>query len=144
MAAGMPTRILLSQGDVAGAIRWAEASGVSSSDIDLSYPREREYLTLARVRIARGRADPAGPSLPAALHLLARLLENAEAQGRMGHALERLILQALALHIKGERERRLPRSNAPSRSRNHKATRAFLLMKGCPCKPYCDRLRRVA
>ena len=39
------------------AIRWAEGSGLSTTGA-LSYPREREYLTLARVRIAQGQEQP--------------------------------------------------------------------------------------
>lgn len=103
MAAEARARILLAQGDVAGALQWEAVSGVSTSDTELSYSRERDYLTLARLCITQGRADPAGPSIPAALDLLVRLLENAEAQGRVGSALEILILQALAFDARGER-----------------------------------------
>jgi LuxR family maltose regulon positive regulatory protein len=94
----------LAQGDLPTALHWAGQSGLSSNDAELPYPREREYLSLVRVRIAQGREDPAGPFLPDALHLLNRLLQEAEAKARMGSALEMLILQALALHAQHERQ----------------------------------------
>ncbi len=61
-------------------MRWMEESGLSASDEEMSYPREREYLSLARVRIAQGQADPAGAFLHEALHVLARLLQDASAR----------------------------------------------------------------
>ena len=42
----------LAQGNLEAAIRWADSSGLSAEDDDLSYPRERAYLALVRVRIA--------------------------------------------------------------------------------------------
>ena len=66
--AAVRAQLELAQGNVAAAIRWADSSGLSTEDDDLHYPREGEYLTLARVRIAQGREDPAGsfpPGCPA-------------------------------------------------------------------------------
>ncbi len=60
-------------------------------------------MTLARVRIAQGRDDPAGPLLLEALHLLDRLLVDAEAKARVGSTLEILILRALALSAQNDR-----------------------------------------
>ena len=97
----------LMEGHLAAAVRWADASGLSVSD-DPSYPREREYLTLARVRIAQGREDPAGPFLAEALRLLARLRADAEEKARLGSVLEILLLQALALSALGKRTEALP------------------------------------
>jgi LuxR family maltose regulon positive regulatory protein len=57
----------------------------------------------ARVRIAQGREDPAGPFVQDALHLLQRLLQDAETKARMGSALEILVLCALAFHAQGNR-----------------------------------------
>jgi LuxR family maltose regulon positive regulatory protein len=102
----------LAQGDLPAALSWAKQSGLSSDDAELPYLREREYLVLARVYIARGREDPAGPGnsgtspfLSHALHLLERLLLDAEAKARMGSALEILVLQSLALYASGDRAR---------------------------------------
>ncbi len=94
-------------GNLAAAVRWAEASSLTAED-ELAYPREREYLTLARVRIAQGRLDPAGPFLPDALRLLERLREDAEAKARTGSTLEILILQALSLSAQGKGTESLP------------------------------------
>lgn len=95
-------QIELAQGDLAAAVGWAEKSGLSTGDAELPYLREREYLTLARVRIAQGRADMKGPFLHDALYLLDRLLADAEAKARMNSVLEILILQALALQALGD------------------------------------------
>lgn len=81
---------------------WLDKSELFLDD-ELSYQREQEYLTLARVRIAQGREDPKGPLLLNALYLLNRLLADAEAKARMSSILEILILQSLALAVQGER-----------------------------------------
>ncbi|HJT55856.1 MAG TPA: LuxR C-terminal-related transcriptional regulator, partial [Ktedonobacteraceae bacterium] len=91
----------LTQGNLAAALRWTEASGVSISE-ELRYPREREYLTLVRVRIDQGREQPTGPFLREALLLLDRLLEDAEAKMRMRSVLEVHLLRALALQVQGD------------------------------------------
>jgi LuxR family transcriptional regulator, maltose regulon positive regulatory protein len=80
-----------------------EASGLSTEDEDLGYPREGEYLTLARVRIAQTRDGPATPFLQDVLRLLDWLLQDAEAKARMGSALEILVLRAMALEAQGDR-----------------------------------------
>jgi LuxR family transcriptional regulator, maltose regulon positive regulatory protein len=100
--AAVRAQLELAQGNVATAIRWAESSGLSATDDDLRYPREGEYLVLARVRIAQARDDPASHFLQDVLHLLDRLLRDAEAKARMGSALEILVLRALALEAQGD------------------------------------------
>jgi LuxR family maltose regulon positive regulatory protein len=104
--AAVRAQVALAQGNLAAAIRWAEASGLSPIDA-LSYPREREYLTLARIRIAQGRAQPMGSFLSDALALLERLLEDAEPKARMGSMIEILLLRALALQVQGKQEEAL-------------------------------------
>jgi ATP/maltotriose-dependent transcriptional regulator MalT len=105
--AAVQAQVELARGNLAEALRWADASGLSTADDDLSYLHEREYLTLARVRIAQGREDPAGPFLQDALHLLHRLLQDAEAKARMGSALEMLVLRSLAFHAQNDRTQAL-------------------------------------
>src|SRR5260221_5841928 len=95
-AEAVRAQLALMQGHLAAAVRWAEASGLSAED-DPSYPREREYLTFARVRIAQGRRELAGPFLAEALCLLERLQADAEAKARLDSLLEILVLRALAL-----------------------------------------------
>ncbi len=92
----------LAQGNVAAAIRWADSSGLSAEDEDLSYLREGEYLALGRVRMAQGRDDPATPLLQDVLCLLDRLLQNAEAKARLNSVLHILVLRALALEVQGD------------------------------------------
>jgi LuxR family maltose regulon positive regulatory protein len=95
-------QVELAQGNLAAAIRWAEASNVSSKD-ELQYQHEREYLTLARVRIAQGRETLMGPFLSEVLVFLERILEDAEAKMRMRSVLEVHLLRALALQAQGDR-----------------------------------------
>jgi len=99
--AAMQAQIELAQGNLAEALRWADESFRFPRDDDLSYLHEQEYLTLARVRIAEGRDDPAGPFLQEAQGVLQRLRESAEAKERLGSVLEILVLQALAFHAQG-------------------------------------------
>ena len=101
--AAVRAHVELAQGNMATAIRWADSSGLSANDDDLRFPREGEYLTLARVRLAQARNDPASPFLQDVLHLLDRLLREAEAKARMGSALEIRVLRALALEAQGDR-----------------------------------------
>ena len=101
--AAVRAQLDLAQGNLSAAIRWANGSGLSAEDGDLPYPRESEYLTLARVRIAQARSDPAALFLQQTLSLLDRLRESAEAKARTGSVLEILALRALALEACGDR-----------------------------------------
>ncbi len=83
-------RVLAAQGRVSEALAWARDHGLSADD-DLSYLREFEHVTLAKVLLARNRADEAD-------HLLERLLAAAEAGGRAGSVIEILVLLASARH----------------------------------------------
>jgi LuxR family maltose regulon positive regulatory protein len=94
-------RLALIQDDLPSAVRWAEASGLGTDD-EPDYPREEEYLTLARVLIAQGRLDPVARYLDDALGLLDRLRKAAEGGGRMGSVIEILALRALALQARHE------------------------------------------
>jgi LuxR family maltose regulon positive regulatory protein len=97
----------LAQGNLTGAIRWAEECGLNTEDQDLSYLYEREYLTLARVRIAQGRKDSKKDFLRESLQLLVRLQQEAENCARMGSVLEILILRVLALHSLDQQQQAL-------------------------------------
>ena len=87
-------RLALEQAEFARADRWVEERQLRALD-ELSAPREVEFQTLARVLIARGRCDEA-------LTLLERLQRLAESQGRMGNALQTLVLKAVALDRSGD------------------------------------------
>ena len=87
-------RLLLAQGDVAGAARWAKGSGLGADD-EPDYSQEPGFLVLARVLIAEGQPGPA-------LRLLDRLQALAAAQDRAGSLIELGALRALALAASGE------------------------------------------
>jgi LuxR family transcriptional regulator, maltose regulon positive regulatory protein len=87
-------QLLLAQGDVAGAVRWAERRGLGTDD-QPSYRREPEYLVLVRVLVAEQAPEQAQG-------LLERLHARAAAQGRTGSVIEVRALQALALHAGGD------------------------------------------
>ena len=81
-------RLLLAQGDLAGAVRATAELGLSPDD-EMNYPRELGHLVLARVLLARGEAERA-------LALLDRLHAAADAQDRPGSLIEVGALRALA------------------------------------------------
>jgi LuxR family transcriptional regulator, maltose regulon positive regulatory protein len=87
-------RLMLAQGNVAAAARWAQQHGLSPGDKP-GYPHELEYLVLARVLVAQDRPGEA-------LALLDWLHARAAAQDRAGSVLEIQALQALALAAGGD------------------------------------------
>ena len=92
-------RLLASSGRVAEALAWAHDRAVTAAD-ELSYLREYEHVTLARLLLA-AHAAAGGPSLTEAVHLLERLSSAAEAAGRVGSLVEVLVLHALASQAAG-------------------------------------------
>src|SRR5438270_5736892 len=99
--AALVTRVWVAQGRVGEAFDWAREHGLSVSD-DLSYLREFEHITLARVLLARSKSDRTEHSMLEAMELLERLLQAAEEGERMGSVLEILMLQALAHQMQGD------------------------------------------
>ncbi len=99
--AAWKTRVWVAQGRLGEAFDWARERGLSVSD-DLSYLREFEHITLARVLLARSKSDRTEHSMLEAMELLERLLQAAEAGKRMGSVLEILMLQALAHQMQGD------------------------------------------
>ena len=98
--AALKVRVYLRQGRLSEALAWVRERGLSVDD-DLSYLREFEHVTLARVLIARYKNDPLAGTIQEAIALLGRLLQTAEAGQRMGSVIEILVVQALALHAQG-------------------------------------------
>ena len=88
-------RVRVAQGELGEALGWARERGLSVAD-DLSYLREFEHITLARVLLARYAAERAERSSQEATRLLERLLRAAEEGQRTGSVIEILVLQALA------------------------------------------------
>ena len=88
-------RVRVAQGEWGEALGWVRERGLSVDD-DLSYLREFEHITLARVLLARYTAERAERSSQEATRLLERLLRAAEEGQRTGSVIEILVLQALA------------------------------------------------
>jgi len=87
-------RLWVTQGSLEQALAWAREQGLSATD-DLSYMREFEHVTLARVLLAQHTKTRDVAALQSAIGLLQRLLEAAEEGGRTGTVIEILVLQAL-------------------------------------------------
>jgi LuxR family maltose regulon positive regulatory protein len=87
-------RLLLAQGDVAGAAAWTQEAGLGADD-EPEFSREPGQLVLARVLLAQGHPG-------AALALLDRLHAAAAGQDRTGSLIEIGALRALALAAAGE------------------------------------------
>ena len=87
-------RVRVAQGRLGEALGWARERGLSVAD-DLSYLREFEHITLARVLLARYTAERAERPIQEATRLLDRLLRAAEEGRRTGSVIEILVLQAL-------------------------------------------------
>jgi len=86
-AAAMQALIWVARGNIAVARHWIRESQLSVHD-ELSYSREFEHVTLARVLLAQGQYETALP-------FLQRLLLAAKAGGRRRRVIEVLVLQAL-------------------------------------------------
>ena len=95
-------RLLLACGDLGQALGWARENDLSV-EAELSYLREFEHITLARLLLARHTEDESRSSLDDAARLLQRLLPVAEEGGRTGSVIEILVLQAVAHRARGNR-----------------------------------------
>ena len=84
----LKARVYIRQGRLTKAWDWVHERGLSVDD-DLSYLREFEHITLARILVAESSNQQAS-------ELLERLRQAAEAQDRMGSVIEISIVQALA------------------------------------------------
>jgi LuxR family maltose regulon positive regulatory protein len=99
--AALRARVWIRQGRLTEALSWAREQGLSAHD-DLSYLREFEHITLARVLLARYKSDREERYIHEAMGLLEHLLIAAEEGGRMGSVIEILVLQALAHEAQGD------------------------------------------
>jgi LuxR family maltose regulon positive regulatory protein len=94
-------RVWVRQGRFGEALGWAREHGLAVDD-DLSYLREFEHITLARLFLARHVDERAERSVHEATRLLQRLVLAAEEGGRTGRVIEIVILQALAHQAQGD------------------------------------------
>ena len=88
----LKARVWLKQGQLARAQEWAQSF---SADDALSFLREFEHITFARVLLA-------AKDVKNAWRFLERLLQAADEGQRIGCLIEILILQALTLHAQGQ------------------------------------------
>jgi LuxR family transcriptional regulator, maltose regulon positive regulatory protein len=97
----LKARVWIRQGRFGEALGWAREHGLSVDD-DLSYLREFEHITLARLLLARHEDERPERSVHEATGLLQRLLLAAEEGGRAGRVIEIVLLQALAHQAQGD------------------------------------------
>jgi LuxR family maltose regulon positive regulatory protein len=91
----LKTRVWINQGRFGEALDWARERRLSADD-NLSYLREFEHITLARILLARYKSDRIDDAIADVIRLLERLSKAAQDGGRLGSVIEILILQALA------------------------------------------------
>jgi len=91
----LKARVYVRQGSLTKALVWVRERDLSVDD-ELSYLREFEHITLARVLVAEYKSNRDEHSGLQAIGLLERLLTAAEDRKRMGSVIEILVLQALA------------------------------------------------
>ncbi len=96
----LKARTCIAQGRLGEALGWAREQGLAAED-DVSYLREFEHITLARILLARYKNDREDGSIREAIRLLERLLKAAEEGGRTRSVIEILVLQALAHQMVG-------------------------------------------
>jgi LuxR family transcriptional regulator, maltose regulon positive regulatory protein len=97
----MKARVWAAQGRLGDALGWTRERDLSVKD-DLSYLREFEHITFARVLLAQYAAEGEARVLDQVAGLLERLLQAAEAGARTGSVIEILVLQALAGQARGD------------------------------------------
>ncbi|MCH8093838.1 MAG: tetratricopeptide repeat protein [Chloroflexi bacterium] len=99
--AALKTRIWVAQGRLAEALAWAQEQELTVED-ELSYLREFEHITLARLLIAQHSSERKERPIHEAMELLKRLLKAAEEGERTGSVIEILVQQALAHQSQGD------------------------------------------
>jgi LuxR family transcriptional regulator, maltose regulon positive regulatory protein len=99
--AALKARLWIAQGRLADARAWAGERSLAPDD-ELSYVREFEHATLARLMLAEAVRDAADETLGAVIDLTKRMEEAALAGGRYGPAIDILVVQALALRARGD------------------------------------------
>jgi LuxR family maltose regulon positive regulatory protein len=90
----MRANVWIRQGKLDATQRWAHQRGLSEQD-DITYLQEYDYVVLARLQLARYKAQPSDQLRVSIHNLLAKLYQTAYTGGRMSHVIEVLILKAL-------------------------------------------------
>jgi LuxR family maltose regulon positive regulatory protein len=97
----LKARLWIANSQLRDALEWTRRARVSAED-ELSYLREFEHITLARLLLARAKADRTGAPVREALALLERLGQAAAEGARAGSTIEILVQEALALQVQGD------------------------------------------
>jgi LuxR family transcriptional regulator, maltose regulon positive regulatory protein len=100
----LKARIYLKQGRLSKAKEWGNEHNLSVND-ELSYLREFEHITLARVLLAEYQNNRDEHAILEASSLLERILKAAEDAKRMGSVLEILVSRALVYQAYGSTSR---------------------------------------
>jgi LuxR family maltose regulon positive regulatory protein len=82
------------------ALKWVREQKLSADD-NLTYLREFDHITLARILMACCRVDGNDATISEVMSLLERLHKAADEGGRAGSAIEILVLQAIAYQDQG-------------------------------------------
>jgi LuxR family maltose regulon positive regulatory protein len=99
--AALRARVWVLQGRLADARAWSRQVSIAADD-ELTYLREFEHGTLARLLLAEGVRDSDDDTVDAAIHLADRLVTSALDGGRHGSALDFLVVRAVSRHARGE------------------------------------------
>jgi LuxR family maltose regulon positive regulatory protein len=99
--AALRAAVWLKQGRLREALAWANARGLGI-DNELTFAREFEHITFARILIAQSETARSSDSFDAAMKLLERLLQAAAEQARLRSIIEILVLRALAYYARNE------------------------------------------
>ena len=97
----LKARVWIAQGRLGEALGWAREQGLSVDD-DLSYLREFEHITLARMLLARYQDERAEHSLHEATRLWSASCGRRRRGQRTGRVIEILVLQALTRQALGD------------------------------------------
>lgn len=97
----LKARVWIKQGELEKALDWARTHKLSV-DEEPNYLREFEQITFARILLSQYQRDHTDSLLHDAIGLLERLLKATEDGGRMGSAIEILVLQTLALQLQDD------------------------------------------
>ena len=93
--AALRASIWAKQGEVSEALAWARMRRLSVND-EITYLGEYEHITLVRVLISQFRTHQVDSAIQDALQLIERLLNAAEAGGRIGSIIKIRVLKAVA------------------------------------------------
>jgi LuxR family maltose regulon positive regulatory protein len=94
-------RVLVAAGRLTDAVAWARDRDLSTADA-LTYLREFEHVTFAKVLLAQGSRDGEVRMIREVLEFLGRLLDAAEDGRRNGSVIDILVVQALANQAIGD------------------------------------------